>query len=143
MKLAWGVHRGCCTYLLQNVLAPDTTPLRVGLLTKFHGFFRSLLDSPSHEVAVIARLKARDIRTNLGSNLALLQRETGLDPWVTGKGQLDTALKKQARVNVPDQDGWRVPYLRKLLSERLRAHYSSDQQEEKRIQSLIDLLVVN
>ena len=143
VKLAWGVHRGCRTYLLQNVLAPDTTPLRVGLLTKFHGFFRSLLDSPSHEVAVIARLTARDIRTNLGSNLALLKRETGLDPWVTGKGQLDTALKNQARVNVPKQDGWRVPYLRKLLSERLRSYYSSDQQEEKRIQRLIDSLIVN
>ena len=43
-----------------------TSRLRVGLLTKLHGFFRSLLDSPSHEVAVIARLKAKDVRNKLG-----------------------------------------------------------------------------
>ena len=29
IKLAWGVHRGCRTFLLQTVLAPQLTSLRV------------------------------------------------------------------------------------------------------------------
>lgn len=31
IKLAWGVHRGCRTYLVKNVLAPDLTSLRVNI----------------------------------------------------------------------------------------------------------------
>ena len=45
VKLAWGVHRGCRTYL--QVLAPEITSLRVNLLLRFRTFFRSLLVSPS------------------------------------------------------------------------------------------------
>ena len=82
--------------------APDLTPLRVGLLTKFHGFFKSLLESPSPEVSVVARLVARDIRTSLGSTLALIRRETGLDPWRVGRGHLCQVLKEKAKVNVPE-----------------------------------------
>lgn len=143
IKLAWGVHRGCRTYLVQNVLAPDLTPLRVGLLTKFHGFFKSLLESPSPEVSVVARLVARDIRTSLGSNLALIRRETGLDPWTVGRGHLCQVLKEKAKVKVPEGEGWRVTLLQKLLCERQRAHYSGDEPEEKRLQGLVDSLVVN
>ena len=60
-KLAWGVHRGCRSYLLQRVLAPHVTSLRVQIICRFRGFFRSLLASPSGEVAVVARLAARDV----------------------------------------------------------------------------------
>ena len=70
-KLAWGVHRGCRSYLVQQVLAPHVTSLRVQTLCKFRGFFRSLLASPSNEVAVVARLATRDLRSSVGANLAL------------------------------------------------------------------------
>ena len=85
-KLAWGVHRGCRTYLLQHVLAPHVTGLRVQILCRFRGFFRSLLASPSSELAVVARLAARDVRSSVGANLALIQRETGLNPWASTHG---------------------------------------------------------
>ena len=58
IKLAWDVHRACRTYLLQHVLAPNITSLRVSLLSRFLGFFRGLLNSPSHEVGVMSRLAA-------------------------------------------------------------------------------------
>ena len=73
VKLAWGVHRGCRSYILQQVLTPGIPSLRVNLLMRFHTFFRSLLVSPSPEVQVAALLAARDLRSSLGSNLALLQ----------------------------------------------------------------------
>ena len=79
-KISWSVHQGCRTYLMQQVLAPYVTSLRVQIICKFRGFFRSLLVSPSNEVKVVARLAARDVRSSVGANLALISRETGLDP---------------------------------------------------------------
>ena len=142
IKLAWDVHRACRTYLLQQVLAPNITSLRVSLLSRFLGFFRGLLSSPSHEVAVVSRLAARDVRSSLGSNLALLQRETGLDPWVVGPGHLKQELQRVERVDVPECDSWRVTYLQKLLIQRLQAHFNGDQEEEERLKGLINSLVI-
>ena len=112
VKLAFDVHRGCRTYLLQKVLAPDLVSLRVNLLTRFRGFFRRLIDSPSHEVQLVALLSARDIRSSLGSNLTLLRDETGLDPWVVSPGQLKQALIDAEKVEVPSNDEWRIHYLK-------------------------------
>ena len=144
VKLAWGVHRGCRTFLLQQVLAPGVTSLRVNLLLRFRTFFRSLLNSPSPEVQVAVRLAARDLRSPVGSNLALLRKETGgLDPWTAGPGQLNRALLQNEAKPVPTQDAWRVPFLRRLLEERLQHFYMGDKLQESRIQGLIDSLVVN
>ena len=144
VKLAWGVHRGCRTYILQQVLAPNVIPLRVNLLLRFRTFFRSLLVSPSHEVQVAVRLAARDIRSPVGSNLALLRQESGgLDPWTCSPGQLRAALLKSQTVPVPDGDRWRLPYLRRLLTERTNHYYAGDVSNEKRVAGLIDSLVIN
>ena len=144
VKLAWGVHRGCRTYILQQVLAPGVTSLRVNLLMRFRTFFRSLLVSPSQEVQVAMRLAARDIRTPVGSNLALLRQESGgLDPWTCSSGQLRAALLKSESVPVPDRDRWRLPYLRHLLKERQDHYYAGNVLNEKHVASLIDSLVVN
>ena len=143
VKLAWGVHRGCRTYLLQQVLAPEVTSLRVNLLLRYRTFFRSLLESPSPEIQVAVRLAARDVRCSVGSNLALIRKESGgLDPWTSSPGQLKAALLKAEIVPVPAEDAWRIPYLRRLLTERTTHFYNGDTQEEERVQSLIDSLVV-
>ena len=101
------------------------------------------MDSPSHEVSVVASLAARDVRSNLGANLALIRRETGLDPWVVGPCQLKQALESAELADIPETDRWRIPYLNKLLSQKLEAHYNGDLHEEKNLRSLIDSLVVN
>ena len=115
VKLPWGVHRGCRTYLLQQVLTPGIPSLRVNLLVRFHTFFRSLLVSPSPEVQVAALMAARDIRSSVGSNLALLREESGLDPWTCSTGQLRAALQQAEEVPVPEEDAWRVLYTWRLL----------------------------
>ena len=144
VKLAWGVHRGCRTYLLQQVLAPDATSLRVNLLLRYRTFFRSLLTSPSPEVQVAVRIAGRDVRSSVGSNLAVIRKESGgLDPWTCSPGQLKAALLRAETVPVPAQDAWRIPYLRRLLVERTTHYYNGDTHEEERIQSLIDSLVIN
>ena len=128
-KLAWDVPRHCRTYLVQEVLAPHVTSLRSSLLHRSVGFFRGLLESPSHEVTVTALLAARDIRSNLGANLMLVRKQTKLDPWMAGMDQLRAALDTADKVEVPQVDSWRVPYLRKLLGQRLQAHYAADKRE--------------
>ena len=52
-KLVWDVPRGCHTYLVEEVLAPQVASLKASLLSKFVGFFRSLITSPSSEVMVV------------------------------------------------------------------------------------------
>ena len=134
-KLAWNVPRNCHTYLVEEVLAAGVASLEVSLLERFHGFFRSLLGSPSQEV--VALLAGRDIRGILGSNLTLLRDKTGLDPWAVGKGQLKAALGRSTRKEVPELDYWRPQLLQKLLTARLEAHYLADLVEEERITTLI------
>ena len=142
-KLAWDVPRACRTFLVESVLAAHVPSLRASLQHRAIGFFRGLLASPSPEVTVVALLAARDIRSSLGANLALVRAETGLDPWEAGRGELQAALEAADRAPVPQQDSWRVPYLGKLLTARLQAHYAADREEEKRLQGLINTLVVN
>ena len=76
VKLTWNLPRNCknffITYLAQNLLPP-----KIAMLTRFHKFFHSLLDSQSPEVQTIVRLSSRDIRTNVGKNLRLNEEETG------------------------------------------------------------------
>ena len=142
-KLAWEVPRSCHTYLVQEVLAPHVADLNVSLMLKFVGFFRSLLTSPSSEVVVVALLAARDIRSNLGKNLALVRKATGLDPWVASTGQLRSALERAERREVPKADFWRAGLLQKLLGERLQANYVADVEKENRLESLVSSLVQN
>ena len=112
---------------------------------RFRSLFRSLLVSPSPEVQVAARLAVRDIWSPVGSNLALLRQESGrLDPWTCSPGQLRAALLRSEAVPVPDRDGWRIPYLQRLLSEKQDYYYySGDVLNEKHTAGLIDSLVVN
>ena len=140
-KLAWDVPRNCHTYLVEEVLAPQVASLKASLLSKFVGFFCSLITSPSSKVMVVAMLAARDIRSTVGSNLALLRNKTGLDPWTAGRCQLKAALELATRKEVPELDYWRPQLLQKLLSARLLAHYSADLEEEERLTNLIDSLV--
>ena len=128
---------------MEEVLAPEVPNLYASLLHRFSSFFHGLVTSPSQEVVVVALLAARDLRSNLGSNLDLVRRMTKLDPWTVGRGQLRSALDRAVRKEVPDQDSWRVPYLQKLLTWRLQAHYTADQGEFERLEGLINSLVSN
>ena len=80
VKLSWNIPRNCHSYFINALLAPHTVSPKISLMYRFHKFFHSLLISPSSEVQFLARLAARDLRTNTGSNLAYLRDETGLDP---------------------------------------------------------------
>ena len=68
-------------------------------------------------MAILARIVAKDIRTTTARNLRLLEVETGGGIWVICSLKIREKLKKMDPV-VPTEDGWRGPYLWKLLEER-------------------------
>ena len=91
--MALDVQRHCRTFLVQTVLAPHGASLRASLLSRSVGFFRGLLASPSQEVADVALLAARHLRSSLGSNLDLVRDPTRLNPWKPGWAEFRAALE--------------------------------------------------
>ena len=143
IKLIWDLPRECHGYFLDSTLAKNSIPPQVCLLGRFVKFFHSLLSSPSPEVAVLCRLSARDIRTNIGSNLDSIRKETGLDPWIFGSRRIQEELRQNSVSQVVVKDKWRVPYLDKLLTVRTEHFYRGDIENYRDINSLISSLVKN
>ena len=73
VKLAWHVPRATRTYLVQQVLSGGLTSAKVDILARFANFFRNLRKSPCPEVAVMANIVGRDLRSTSGRNLRLLE----------------------------------------------------------------------
>ena len=143
VKLTWAVPRATRTYLVQQCLAGDLTSARVDIMARYAGFFRSLVNSPSYEVSVMAGLAGRDIRSTTGSNMRLLDDMTGLVAEKFGSARLKEELVKTELVEVPPTDQWRVRYLSSLLEQRQRHHYSGNKGAEEEMTALIDSLCVN
>ena len=143
VKLAWGCPQQTRTYFLQNFLNCGYTSARVDMLARFAKFFTSLRNSASHEVQVLSRLVARDVRSVTGQNLTLIKEITNLNPWSLSYRKLKTKLIQSEHVEVPAQDSWRLPYLCSLLSQRGMVHNLALEQEEQALTALIDSLVIN
>ena len=141
--LAWGVPRATHTYLVQQCLAPGATSARAEVLARFAGFYNGLRNSPSPEVRTVALLCGRDLRTTTGSNIRVVEEASGLSVWTSTTAQVRRAVRQKETVTVPPGDYWRLPYLRRLLEQRLQYHYRGDKEQESRVQSLIDSLCVN
>ena len=104
-----------------------------------------MLLSPSREVAILSRIVAKDVRTTTARNLRFLEVETGGGTWATALIGLREKLKERDP-EVPAEDGWRVPYLGKLLEERDMLLYqglAETDDEVELVQSLIDSLCTN
>ena len=142
VKLAWGVPRGTHKYFVQQCLAPGAASARTEVMARFAGFFTGLRNSPSAEVRTMALLCARDLRTTTGQNIRVLEEASGLSVWSSTTRQMRKAVREREAVPVPPQDAWRIPYLRKLLEQRIQHYYTEDKEKEETVQSLIDSLCV-
>ena len=72
---------------------------------------------------MLARLGARDIRSNLGANLDHVRKETGLEPWCYGGQQIADEPREHNCAKILEMDGWRIPLLHKILVERQATFY--------------------
>ena len=143
IKLSWDCPRATRTYLVQQVLACGSTSAKTEIMARYCKFFRSLRSSPSTEVATLANLLARDIRSSTGGNLRLIAGLSGKDPWVDSTGTMRAALEKAETVDVLAVDKRRVGYLGTLLEQRMECYYKGVEDKEKEVQKLIDSLCVN
>ena len=90
----------------------------------------------------MARLSARDIRSNFGSNLSFIRELTKLDPWEASSLSIKIKLSSAETKIVPAEDEWRVELLSKLLRSRLEAYYEGNTEEETRLSDLIRSLTI-
>ena len=76
------------------------------------------MNSPSAEVAVLAGIAARDVRSSLGKNLTRIKDLTHLDLWTATKAQLQSGLEQALQIPVPASDQQRPGLLVKMLAEK-------------------------
>ena len=85
------------------------------LVGRFTNFFRSLLKIKSMEICVVANMVGRCAQSTTGGNLIRIHRETGQDPWKEPAWKVRDGI---TRAEVPPQEGYRVQYLKKLITAR-------------------------
>ena len=113
VKLAYGLPRSTFTYLVEGYLAADQTSLRNQVLSRYPGFYRNLLSSPSREVRILARVVASDPRSTTCRNLRYLERITNLN-----QPQFCSALKVREALpvqHVPEKEKRRLGLLSSLM----------------------------
>ena len=75
--------------------------------------------------------------------MRLLEEATGFYPWDYGSHIVKQELMMNERVEVPEQDSWRVVYLAKLLEQRQFYDYQGNDEEVQILSRLIDSLCTN
>ena len=143
IKISWNIPRTTHSYFVQDVLTTGVQSLEQRILRNSVGFFQSLLSCPCPEVAVLARIAARDIRSTLGKNIQKIRELTQLDPWSVRKTELHAALEQGLHIEIPKVDSWRPRCLANMLAARSQAFFRADEDEVVRLTSLIESLVTN
>ena len=143
IKLSWEVPRATHNYFL-DYLAGGLVTAKAEIISRYSGFFRSLLSSPCKEVCVLARIVAADIRSTTAKNLKVLELETGCSDLCTPAWKMKEMMMKRQPA-IPVSDVWRIPYLGKLLEERDRLVYQGQEEstDVARLQEMIDSLCIN
>ena len=136
VKLAWGVPRSTYTYLVEGYFAADETTFRNQILSRYPGFYRKLLLSPSKEVGILAKIVANDPRSTTCLNLRYLRGITSIDKEeFFSSWRIREALPVK---HVPEGEVWRLGLLTTLLEMRSDKH--KEVQDIKKISSMIDSL---
>ena len=134
VKLTWDIPRSTHNYFVE-MLAGSLPSLRQKLLCQFVGFCHKLRSSASWEVRILAGIVGSDVGSTTGKNLKNIEEEFQVCPWSNSTGTFKSVYKGY---QVPPEDSWRLPLLRKLLEQR-REMITCDE-DTGAITSLIDSL---
>ena len=136
VKLINEVPRSTYTYLVEGFLADSQTSLRNQILGRYPAFYRKLLNSPSKEVRILARMVSSDPRSTTCRNLKYLRMTTKLDKIEDySSWRVKAALPVE---KVPERELWRLGLLSSLLNMKTEKHLKV--QDSKQICSMIDSL---
>ena len=84
---------------------------------------------------MLASIADKDVGSTMGKNLRNIQQEFNMCPWKN----TDNAFKKVYKdYPVPEEDSWRLPFLRKLLEQR--REMMTCEEDTSTISSLVDSL---
>ena len=84
-------------------------------MARFVNFFNSLVNSPSLEVQMMARMVRTDARSTTARNLHLIQKESGLDSTNFTANDVKSSVPRRP---VPENQLWRISLLPKYLVQR-------------------------
>ena len=136
VKLVYGVPRSTFTYLVEGHFAANHTSLRNQILSRYSGFYRKLLSSPSREVRVLARMVSSDPRSSTCSNLKYLDELTGMmKPQFFSSARVRMELPVQ---KVPEAEQWRTGLMDNLMKMKKEKYLAVS--DSKRICAMIDSL---
>ena len=136
VKQLYEVPRSTFPYLVEGYFAASHPSLRNQILSRYPGFYRTLLNSPSKEVRVLSRIVSEDPRSSTFSNLKYLEKITGLiRPQLCSAAKVSQALPVRV---VPESDGWRIGLLDKLLMLRRQKYLRVE--DSQRITAMIESL---
>ena len=136
VKLVYGVPCQTFTYLVEGYFAQSFVTLRNQVLSRYPGFFRNLLSSPSKEVRMLASMVAADPRSTTCSNLKYLREITSLD-------QAEQFSSRRIRESlpvksVPARETWRLGLITELMN--LRSIRYREVKDFQQICGMIDSL---
>ena len=138
VKLLYEVPRSTFTYLVEGYFAAGHPSLRNQILSRYPGFYRTLLNSPSKEVRVLARIVSEDPRSSTFSNLKYLERVTGLiRPQFCSAAKVSQALPVKEN---PESEKWRIGLLENLLMLRRQRYLRVE--DSQRITAMIESLCI-
>ena len=121
---------------MEGHLAVEHTSLRNQVLSRYPAFYRKLLQSPSKEVRVLARMVSDDPRSSTCTNLRYLQNMTGLAaPEFYSSARIKMELPTK---QVPEAERWRLGLLDNLL--KLKKERFMKVEDSKSICAMIDSL---
>ena len=136
VKLVHDVPRSTFTYMVEGFLAKDQVSLRNQILSRYPGFYRKLLLSPSKEVRMLVRMVDSDPRSTTCQNLRYLRRVTNLEhPELYSSWRIRKELPSKC---VPDGEKWRLGLLARLLE--MKKNKFMEVQDSQRITAMIDSL---
>ena len=105
-------------------------------MSRYSGFNLGLLQSPSKEVRVLARIVSADPRSSTCFNLRYLSQMTRLNkPEFMTSARIRMALPGK---NVPDSEKWRLGFISSLM--KLKTEKYHQVEDSKTICALMDSL---
>ena len=116
-------------------MAKGFMSLRNQILSRYPAFFRSLLDSPSKEIRLLANIVGRERQSTTAKNLLLIQNLTKLDPWVFSSQRIKLELPVK---NIPEDQKWRIGLMEKLMTMRYNKNLCVE--DSTRICAMLDSL---
>ena len=135
-KLCWDLPRDTPVYFVDNLLSCGIPSIRAQVLTRYVKFYRSLMKSPSKEVAVVARMVGNNASTTTGSNILNISLETNLNPKTSPMSKFYDMLHQP--VEIPRGSAWRINLLENYMKIREAQRLACD--DTSYIDSLIESL---